>query len=72
MTVSPTAIDFVATHPIGAPQNAATDAAIAEWQAHVDAGRICVRLPVDPAIAANRAATAAIFRAARLYRESQA
>lgn len=33
----------------------------ARWQAHLDAGRIGRRLPVDPAIAAVRAANEAVL-----------
>jgi hypothetical protein len=36
--------------------------AVRAWQAHIDAGRIGANPPVDPAIAANTARTAALFR----------
>lgn len=35
---------------------------VREWQAHVDAGRIGANPPADPAVAANTARTAALFR----------
>ena len=45
--------------------------AVRAWQDHVDAGRIGVRLPRDPAIAANLARTDAIFRGGALFRRQQ-
>lgn len=45
------------THPVPADQ-ADTQA---RWKAHLDAGRIGRRLPVDPAIAAIRDANEAIL-----------
>ncbi len=47
--------DHAATHP--APTIAA------EWQTHVDAGRIGNRPPMPPAIRANLARTEALFAA---------
>ncbi|MBB4153644.1 hypothetical protein GGQ80_001550 [Sphingomonas jinjuensis] len=35
---------------------------VRRWQAHVDAGRLGTRPATDPAVAANRAATNALFR----------
>ena len=38
---------------------------VAEWQGHVDAGRIGVPAPLDAALLANLRATEALFRVLR-------
>ncbi len=42
-----------------------TTPAVLEWMAHVDAGRIGVRLPTPPSVAANHDRNAALFAALR-------
>ena len=56
-TLRPTTRDPFRPHDIPDP--------VAEWQAHVDAGRIGRRLPVDPEVEANRTRTEALFRSLR-------
>lgn len=52
------------THPASADQLDTQ----ARWQAHVDAGRVGRRLPVDPAVAAIRHADEAILLGRRIAR----